>query len=157
MKQWGIYVVAALGYVGYGAITSADRDDTGAIVGEGSIDAFQIRIGDCFDDAGSYGDEITNLPGVPCSEPHDNEAFAVFDVSMESYPPTVETMAKLAYESCMERFEPFVGNAYESSSLEIMTLYPTHQSWQQNDREVVCAIYDMNEGKLQGSAKGRAL
>ena len=83
-------------------------------------------------------------------------AFAVFDVTMASY-PAGEAMAELAYASCMERFEPFVGNQYEASTLEIMTLYPTTESWRQNDREVVCAVYDINEDKLVGSAKGLAL
>ena len=50
MKTWGIYVVVILGFIIYGAATKVDRDNTGTIVGEGNIDAFQIRVGDCFDD-----------------------------------------------------------------------------------------------------------
>ena len=39
-----------------------------------------------------------------------------------------------------------------------MTLYPTPQSWKQgNDREVVCAVYDMEANKLVGSAKGKRI
>lgn len=155
MKNWGFYAVAVLAYVGYGAVTGADRDSTGTIVGGGSIDAFQIQVGDCFDDSSSFGDEISNLPGVPCSDPHDNEAFAVFDVTMSSYPG--DEMGAIAYDKCMHRFEGFVGREYESSTLEIMTLYPTVDSWNQSDREVVCALYDMNEDKLQGSVKGLAI
>jgi hypothetical protein len=37
MKDWGIYIIAALGFAVYGAVTDADRDSTGAIVGEGSV------------------------------------------------------------------------------------------------------------------------
>jgi hypothetical protein len=155
MKNWAAYAVVALAYLGYNVVTSADRDDSGTITGQGSIDAFEIRVGDCFDDTSSGFEEVTDLPGVPCSEPHDNEAFAVFNLTMANYPG--DTMAELAYDSCMERFEPFVGNEYESSTLEILTLYPTISSWQQSDREVICAVYDMNDEKLQGSAKGRAL
>jgi len=36
-------------------------------------------------------------------------------------------------------------------------MYPTIESWQQNDREVVCAVYDMEENKLVGSVQGRSL
>lgn len=155
MKNWGFYVAVVLAYVGYGAVTSADRDSAGTIVSEGSIDAFQIQVGDCFDDSSSFGDEIANLPGVPCSDPHDNEAFAVFDVTMSSYPG--DEMGAIAYDKCMQRFENFVGREYESSTLEIMTLYPTADSWNRSDREVVCALYDINEGKLQGSVRGLAI
>jgi len=156
MKQWAIYIAAALGFAIYGTVTDADRDSSGAIVGEGTVDAFQVRVGDCFDDAGSMDDEITSLPGVPCSEPHDNEAYAVLDLTIASYPEG-DAMWDLAVESCKERFESFVGTDYESSSLDIFTMYPTAESWKQNDREVVCAVFDMNSSKLVGSVKDRAL
>ena len=156
MKDWGIYIIAALGFAVYGAVTDADRDSDGAIVSEGSVDAFHVRIGDCFDDASSFEDEITSLPGVPCSDPHDNEAFAVFDVTITDYPDG-DGMVDLANESCLDRFASFVGKDYESSTLDIMTMYPSPESWKQNDREVVCAVYDMEASKLEGSVKGMAL
>jgi hypothetical protein len=155
MKSWAIYIAAALGFAIYGAATNADRDGNGAIVGDGNVDAFQVRQGDCFNDShtgeGEY--EVSSVPGVPCSEPHDNEAFAVFDVAFSEY-PVDEDMGDLAYNSCMEHFESFVGKEYDSSTLEITTMYPSSASWAENDREVVCAIFDMNAKKLVGSAKG---
>ena len=156
MKSWVIYIAAALGFVIYGAATDADRDSSGAIVGEGTVDAFHVRIGDCFDDTDAYADEVSSLPGVPCSEPHDNEAYAVFDVSITDYPGE-DAMVELANNSCVDRFESFVGMDYESSSLDVVTMFPTVESWSQNDREVVCAVYDMEANKLVGSVKGQAL
>jgi len=156
MKTWGLYVVIALGFVIYSAATKVDRDSTGAIVGEGNIDAFQIRVGDCFDDTSSFDDEVSDLPGVPCSEPHDNEAFAVFDLTISNYPEG-DAMGELAHVSCLEHFESFVGKDYDSSTLDIITLFPSTESWKQDDREVICAAYDMEANKLVGSVKGRAL
>ena len=156
MKNLAFYAVVVIGYLAYGAITEADRDESGAIVGEGSIDAFNMRVGDCFDNSYATSDEVSDLPGVPCSEPHDYETYAVFDVPMDSY-PLEDAMAELAYDSCLERFDSFVGLDYESSVLEIITMYPTNESWRQDDREVVCALYDMNEEKLIGSTRGSAI
>ena len=156
MKSWAIYIAAALGFGIYGVATEANRDSSGAIVGEGNVDAFHVQVGDCFDDSSSSGEEISSLPGVPCSNPHDNEAYAVFDLTVASYPDG-DSMGELAHESCLQRFDTFVGKDYESSSLEIFAIYPTTASWAQNDREVICAIYDMDENKLVGSAEGRAL
>ena len=156
MKSWVIYIAAALGFAIYGMATDADRNSSGAIVGEGNVDAFHVRVGDCFNDSAFDTEEVSSVPGVPCSEPHDNETYAVFDVSIASYPDG-DAMWEMANESCMQRFEPFVGRDYESSSLDIATLYPSFESWQQNDREVVCAVFDMDSNKLVGSAKGRAL
>ncbi len=160
MKSWAIYIVAALGFVIYGAVTDVDRDSSGAIVGEGSVDAFQVRIGDCFNDANVGGDdgeyEVSDVPGVPCSDPHDNEAFAVFDLTVASYPEG-DAMGELAFGSCLERFESFVGRDYETSTLDINIMYPSLESWQQDDREVVCAVFDVDANQLMGSAAGRGL
>lgn len=155
MKSWAVYLMAVVGFGIYGAATSVDRDSSGAIVAEGNIGAFNVRVGDCFNDVG-FDDEVSSVPGVPCSDPHDNEAYAVFDVSVPSYPEG-EGMSELAYESCMDRFAAYVGKDYESSSLEITTMFPSQQSWRENDREVICAVYDMNAQKLTGTTRGSAL
>ena len=156
MKRWAIYIAAALGFAAYGAASNVDRDNSGQIVGEGTVDAFAVRVGDCFNDPSSLSDEISSLQGVPCSEPHDNEAFAVFDVTVNSYPEG-EAMADLAYASCHEHFEGFVGRDYDSSSLDIFSIFPSVESWKQDDREVICAVFDVNAQKLTGSAKGSGL
>ena len=156
MKKFLVIIAAALGFAIYGAASNVDRDDAGAIVGEGSVDAFEVRVGDCFDDPSSLSDEVSALKGVPCSRPHDNEAYAVFDLRIESY-PTDDAMADLAHEACRERFEPFVGRDYDSSSLDILSLFPSADSWRENDREVICAVYDVDANKLTGTAEGTAL
>ncbi len=80
----------------------------------------------------------------------------MLDLTIATY-PEAEGMAELAHETCLQHFDSFVGRDYESSSLDIMTLYPTNESWKQNDREVICAVYDMNAAKLVGSVKGQQL
>ena len=156
MKSWAIYIIAAIGFVIYGAATDVDRDSSGAIVSGGNVDAFNVHVGDCFNNVSTYDEGIASVPGVPCSDPHDNETFAVFDVSFDTY-PAGGNMDDLAYEACMLRFESFVGRDYDSSSLEISTMYPSTQSWNENDREVVCAVFDVNANQLVGSAAGRGL
>lgn len=161
MKNLLFYAIIGLGFVTYNVLTQADRDASGAIVSGGNLDAFTIRLGDCFNDTGPLGadesGEVTSLPGVPCAEPHDNEVYAVFDVDYESFPGD-EVMSELAFDECLARFEGFVGLVYEDSTLDITTLYPSSQSWgRQGDREVICAVYDMNDSKLTGSAEGSAI
>ena len=155
MNRVAAYVVAALGFGIYGAVTNVDRDQSGAIVDAGTLDAFQMRLGDCFDDPDAYSDEFSSLPGVPCSEPHDNETYAVFDLSMDTYPEY--DIAEISESSCIDYFASYVGRDYETSALDVVTMYPTKESWAQNDREVVCALYDMSGEKLVGSAKGSGI
>ena len=157
MKNFLVYALIGLGVIAYNVATEADRDASGAIVDGGNVDAFTIRLGDCFDNTRSLASdeagEVSSLPGVPCSEPHDNEVYAVFDVNFSSFPGD-EQMSEHAFDACLARFENFVGNAYENSALDITALYPSSQSWSMHsDREVVCAVYDMNGGKLTGSSE----
>lgn len=161
MKNLLVYAVIGLGVIGYNVLTDADRDAAGNIVSGGNLDAFTIRLGDCFDNTGSLtsdeAGEVSSLPGRPCAGPHDNEVYAVFDVEYASFPGD-EQMGELAFEACRERFPTFVGRDYESSALDITSLYPTTQSWSmQDDREVICAVYDMNGNKLTGTAKDSAI
>ncbi len=156
MKNWAVYIVAALGFGIYGAVTDADRDGSGAIVGEGNVGAFNVQVGDCFNDSDSFSEEVFSVAGIPCSEPHDNETFAVFDLTLANYTDE-DAMYELAHESCRARFEAFAGRDYETSTLEITTMFPSAQSWAQNDREVVCAVFDIDASKLVGSAAGRGL
>jgi len=161
MKNLLVYALLGLGVVAYNVSTQADRDATGAIVEEGSVDAFQLRIGDCFDDTGSIsssaGGEVSSLPAVPCSAPHDNEVFAVFDLSVDEFPEG-EAMSQMAFDACQARFASFVGISYEESVLDILTLYPTRESWElQGDREVVCALFEMNAKKLTGTSKNASI
>lgn len=159
----GLLVYGAIGgaVLLYNGVTSADRDSSGAIIDGGSVDAFEIAIGDCFNDSGSssLGDleEITSVPAVPCRESHDNEVYAVFNLGVASY-SNDEAMFELAFAGCLDRFDGFVGQDYQSSVLDIYAMYPTKESWSQlSDREVICAAFDMNGNKLQGSVKGLAL
>ena len=161
MKNFLLYAIVGLGVVAYNVATEADRDAAGNIVDGGTVDAFTIRLGDCFNDTGALGTdeagEVSSLPGVPCSEPHDNEVYAVFDVRFDSFPGD-DQMSDAAFEQCLNRFAGFVGVDYESSTLDITALYPSSQSWSvQDDREVICAVFEMNGEKLTGSAKDSAI
>ena len=161
MKNFAVYALIGLGALAYNLSTTADRDGSGAIIDAGSIDAFSLRVGDCFDDSAfsavAEADEVQSLPGVPCADPHDNEVYAVFNVDMQTF-PSEDELSLLAFDRCYDRFESFVGRDYESSQLDILTLYPTKESWQQmNDREIVCAVFDVDANKLTGSAEGTGI
>jgi len=138
-------VAAAIGYN-----TVAERSASGEITGAGFVDAFEVRVGDCFDDEAFESSEISQLPGVPCSEPHDNEVYATFDLTGEW--PGDGRVEELAYEGCHERFAGAIGKGYEDSVIDYTAIYPSEGSWKQRtDREVICVGYHMEFEKLTGS------
>jgi len=133
------------------ACSPAERNAAGEIESAGSVDAFAIRVGDCFDDQTSFSGEVSDVPGVPCDQPHDNEVYATFDLTMASWPGE-EQANEVADAGCLERFEAAIGADYDDSVLMITTLVPSKGSWaQMGDREVVCSAYHMELEKLTGS------
>ena len=102
-------------------------------------------------------DDYDYAINVKLANQADNEVYAVFDVGVDAYPEG-DGMSELAFDSCLKRFEPFVGKDYQSSALDIFPMYPTMESWKQrDDREVICAVYDMTLAKLEGSVAGTGL
>jgi hypothetical protein len=119
-----------------------------------ALNPFALSAGDCFDDPGFGPEDVFAIPGVPCSEPHDNEVYAVFDLPGESWPDDAD-VERMAYQGCLDRFEEAIGATYEASILAYTTLFPSEDSWETlGDREVVCIAYHMDTEKLQGSVLG---
>jgi hypothetical protein len=113
-------------------------------------------VGDCFDDEAFASTEISEIPGVPCSQPHDNEIYATFDLPGEW--PGDERVEELAYSGCFDRFEAAIGKSYEDSVIDYTTIYPSAGSWKQlDDREVICVGYHMEYEQLTGSILGSGL
>jgi hypothetical protein len=129
-------LVAAAALVSSACGEEAARDDEGNIEEAGSVSAFSIREGDCFSDIADLGSEVTELPAVPCEEPHGAEVIHVFDMPDGDFPgdPAVQTAVQ---EGCGPAFEeqPYAADlAYDMN-----VFYPTQQSWEElDDREIVC-------------------
>ncbi len=155
-----VLVLSATGLFFYFLTPSADRDESGQIVTEGNVDVFSIQLGDCFNDTRSYDSEdveVLNVDGMPCDLPHDNEVYAITNMTMSAYPGD-EILTEAANDYCFAQFEIFAGIAYEASVLNITFLYPTQESWNQaRDREVACVVYDMNGEKITGSSRGKGI
>ena len=137
------------------ACDQASRNDSGEIIASGNLDVFSLGVGDCTNDPQENieGDEVESVDAVPCSDPHDNEFYAAFEVSYDEFPGH-SVIEAAASEGCTSRFEGFTGIDYESSILEIYPMYPTEGSWDVGDREVICAVFHMEYEKLTGSVKG---
>lgn len=138
------------------AESSQGLGESGQIVDGGEVGAFRIRIGDCFQDPDLSSEEFESVDAVPCSGPHDNEAYAAFNLPGDDYPGE-ESVVEQASIGCYERFEGFVGTAYADSSLDFFPMYPTEGSWEElDDREILCAVYNSDFSPATGSAKNSA-
>ena len=133
----------------------AERGNEGDIVASGAVDVFTIKVGDCFDDQSN--DEVADVPGVPCTDAHDNEAYYTYDVDYPEWPGE-DVLQEAGKEECLAHFEDYVGQTYDDSILDVYSLRPTEYGWRKlKDREVVCVAYDMNGEKLSQSVKDSGL
>lgn len=123
--------------------------------GCGGQSVFSLSVGTCFDDQEST--EISSVPEVECSEPHDNEVFAVIDYTESDAYPGTEEMRDIGTGLCIEQFDEYVGLAYLESDLNVFAITPSQSSWDEdNDREVICALFNLDFSKLTGSMQGAA-
>lgn len=158
LVAWAVIVFIGLGWGFFTSLDDADRDGTGEIVAGGDLDVMTIQVGDCFDDPDETG-VVYNLDAVPCSQAHDNEVFASVPLTgVWSEYPGQSVVESYAYEQCSgSRFDEFVGTPYFDSSLDVFTLTPTQESWDQGDREIICALYRLDFEKLTGTARDSRL
>ena len=134
--------------------TEAPSSTAGPSRATDDMTAEDLSVGDCLNDADLSG-IVTSVPVVPCSEPHDSEAYAEFDLAEGPYPGTDEIDAK-ANEGCVEAFTAFVGIPFNESDLEYSFYLPTESSWPQGDRRILCEVYDPKKqttGTLRGAAR----
>ncbi len=149
-----------LGVSGLAGEDNTGRNDDGAIVEEGELGAFRIRLGDCVNGLGFSAEtyEVESVTGVPCSEPHEAEVYLAFNMDGGSTYPGEQAVFADGDERCYNAFEPFVGRDYATSALDFTYLYPTKESWEQiDDREILCMIVSVDNSLITGSSRGTGL
>lgn len=110
-----------------------------------------IEVGDCFNE--TTGEVVSDIPTVPCTDAHDYETYADFDIDLATYPGDDEVF-RLADEGCLAPFGAYVGLDFASSTLDYTYYVPTESGWKNDDdRNVSCVLFDP-AGELTGSMAG---
>jgi len=131
---------------GGGSTTPTDDATTGD-------DVFSIKVGDCLNDASVSG-EISTVPIVKCSQPHDSEAYFSGNLDDGDFPGD-DAIKQGAEALCGPAFTDFVGAPYEDGKGYDYSYYtPTKESWGAGDREIMCVVFDPSGAKVTGTLKG---
>jgi len=157
----GSAVALSVALTGCGALNSilgsgsgdANRDEeSGQVTESANVDVFSVKLGDCMLDTGSG--TLTDANILPCTDPHDQEVY--YEITMPDG-DFADTDIDTASQECIgDAYTTFVGVGYQDSALDVTTLVPTKESWEQNnDRVIQCIIFDP-AGQTTGSLAGAA-
>jgi hypothetical protein len=137
---------------------NSTRDDEGNITEGGDVGVFALEVGDCFDQPPDGN--ISEVAAVPCTDPHDNEVFATFDMEGgddAAYPG--DAAVQTASEECIgATFTDYVGIEYAQSRFGVFPITPTQDTWESdlNDREIICTANAVDGTQITGSIKDTA-
>lgn len=114
----------------------------------------ELEVGHCIPYV-EWGDEVFELPIVPCDQPHTDEVYYIFDAEDGDFPGD-DALQSLATERCDAAFADYVGIPYKDSVLANYWFVPTEMSWNRlKDRTIQCIVYtdeDVTES-FRGSAR----
>jgi F0F1-type ATP synthase membrane subunit c/vacuolar-type H+-ATPase subunit K len=124
-------------------LTGADTTGMGA-----------LQVGECVQvDTPRDKGQAETVDVVPCSQPHDEEVFAIVPLGGQSLPASAE-LELLADQACAARFRAYVGVALRASRLDFGWWAPSKESWASGDRTVVCVLENADASRLVGSMRG---
>jgi hypothetical protein len=137
LRFWWIPVAVIVLAVGY--FTTARRGDDGALNAGGTLSVTEMQVGDCFSTDGET--EIADVDGVPCTEPHQYEVFAVRD--HDGPLPLTDASYQSAFDSlCLADFATYVGVDWADSEIYADMITPSEESYAEGDREYICFLYE---------------
>jgi putative regulator of septum formation/uncharacterized protein DUF4190 len=123
------------------------------LVTTSAIPTTALQPGDCVNNL-QDSTEVQSLPGVPCTQPHEGEVFAVFELPAGDYPGDAAVGEQITNE-CVARLSSYSSSANQhSGNLRLVTIYPLEQDWNRGNRGVVC-IAAAASGTSTGSIKDK--
>ena len=124
----------------------------------GASTVFRLQAGECFDSPAVGAGrtvEVEDVTPVPCPEAHDGEVFAVlaYPAGPDAAYPGDEVVADYATAECLLQFPPYTGGTYDNSDLEVATIRPDQDSWDdKDDRQIACVLHQTGTA-LTGSRR----
>jgi hypothetical protein len=132
-----VVLVAAIIAANVGKATRSST--TGVITHRGHMNAFSLRVGDCFDNpTGAH--TVNVVTAIPCDQPHNAQIYAKFKLSGSdlSYPGAA-VVARRARSGCNARIGS-VDKAITTDAMTMRILLPEETSWTAGHRTVSCMV-----------------
>jgi hypothetical protein len=109
---------------------------------------FSLQAGECLT-SGPNG--ISSPQVLSCSQAHDAEVFATFQVAGPHYPGAT-ALQQQARQGCASRLSGYLNPQLSAASLAQSFVYPGAGAWSAGERTVVCTVHSTS-GPLVGSVR----
>ena len=116
---------------------------------EGTVaEPYDLLVGTCFNqyrylDRNDLPAQLTTAIG--CTRPHNAQVYAmvIHDAPPGAPYPGEEALNRWGQDQCYDQFEPFVGEVYEKSRLDIGMITPSRTDWEGDDyrRRIACYVF----------------
>lgn len=118
--------------------------------------ATALDVGDCVNS--TEDTFLDDLIAIPCGGQHNGEVFVVTKEPTplrERFPGTAY-FEGLIEQTCTPAFTAYLGIDYQLSEYDYTYFYPSIETWNVGDREVVCIVEKEDASQFTGSVKGSA-
>lgn len=108
---------------------------------EGTIDAADLKVGDCISDANERIGDVTRFEAVACDKRHDGEVYTIIRLpgGENAKPPSEAFINGKGQRGCRARLRrQATRKAFRDSRLGFKFVYPTPESWAEGDRDITC-------------------
>lgn len=128
---------------------------------EGTVaEPYDLLVGTCFNqyrylDRNDLPAQLTTAIG--CTRPHNAQVYAIVihDAPPGAPYPGEEALNRWGQDQCYDQFEPFVGEVYEKSRLDIGMITPSRTDWEGDDyrRRIACYLFHYQRRLIVGDMR----
>ena len=132
----GLLVAGSLAIFHYATADNAKRDSSGQVSQAGSLQANDLRVGDCFD-APTGALTISSVKAIPCTQAHDSQVYDEPLIAESSF-PGVSTLRTEGQTSCNTDQSAISSTA--PSSLQVEIYYPQDDATFAQQDYFICSL-----------------
>ncbi len=150
-----LFATSIVGLIFLGAQVSTILDAAGSPPRGGTVNVFDLRVGDCLDQPAAGADgTVIDLMRRDCAEAHALEVIAIVQVPDGATYPGADAVSASADAQCRTAFTSYVGTTPEASIYDGIWYAATEEGWKAGDRAIDCLAIADDASPMTGSVKG---
>ena len=134
----GLVVVGGIAAYHYATADPAQRNANGQVTQSGTLQATDLKVGDCFD-APSGTSDITSIKAIPCTQAHDSQVYAEPLITETTYPGNT-ALGTEAKNDCDGQSTQSSISSSAPSTLDVNYYVPQDATTFATQDYVICAI-----------------